>query len=251
MPKSTSARKPKNSESNKPAPVVTFQQWLGQLPEILNDKVAPEKLDLLAAQTMVINQAKPTDDLTSAAMPSPMPLIIRTQAALREAAERICKATNISLDIETSSIDPRRGEIVGVGVAIEGQAFYFPTAHRFDDTGDLLPDQLPVADVVEQLQLERCPVITHNGKFEMRWLRHHARATLNLTWDNRPWERTTGPKTREGKAKSARNGHAKRAAVRAYHELRRVLQELIAPAAAMRKSFANLLAEVGSNSDAG
>src|SRR6516162_328005 len=61
----------------------------------------------------------------------------------------------------------------------------------------------------------------------------------------RPWERTTGPKTREGKAKSARNGHAKRAAVRAYHELRRVLQELIAPAAAMRQSFANLLAEVG------
>ena len=177
------AQKPKQSAEEKPAPAVNLDQWLAQLPQLLNGKVSPEKLSLLAAQTMVISQAKPTDGLASTAAPSHMPLIIRTQAALREAAEQICKATNISLDIETSDLDPRRGEIVGVGVAIEGQAFYFPTAHRFEDTGDLRPDQLPVTDVVERLQLERRQVIAHNAKFEMRWLRHHTGVTLAPTWD--------------------------------------------------------------------
>ncbi len=64
----------------------------------------------------------------------------------------------------------------------------------------------------------------------------------------RPWERATGPRTIEGKARSARNWHAKRAAVRAYRDLRQALQELTAPSAAMRLSFEQFLAEVGSNS---
>src|SRR5665213_2653337 len=104
------AKKAKQSAQVRPAPAVNFQQWLDQLPQMLNGTVTPEKLSLIATQILVINQAKPTGDLTSAVMPPYMPLIIRTQAALREAAEQICRAKDISLDIETSDLDPRRGE---------------------------------------------------------------------------------------------------------------------------------------------
>jgi hypothetical protein len=57
----------------------------------------------------------------------------------------------------------------------------------------------------------------------------------------RPWERTRGPTTPEGKAKSARNGHSKDAAVKAYLELRQAIHQLIAPAATMRRRVQDLL----------
>jgi hypothetical protein len=66
----------------------------------------------------------------------------------------------------------------------------------------------------------------------------------------RPWQLATGPRTPAGKAKSAQNWHSRKAGIRAYCELRRAIQELTAPSAAMRRLFEDFLEEVDSNSAA-
>ena len=111
------------------------------------------------------------------------PLIVRDHDTLEKAASSILANADVAIDLETSSLNPRRGEIVGLGIAVAGRTFYFPTGHRSQSDQRLLPDQLPLSDVVTALKLVERPLIAHNGKFELRWLRRHAGIDCHFTWD--------------------------------------------------------------------
>jgi len=56
--------------------------------------------------------------------------VISNETELEELYEEIAKSNKISLDLETSSLDPFSGRIVGISIATqEGKAYYIPISH--------------------------------------------------------------------------------------------------------------------------
>jgi DNA polymerase-1 len=90
----------------------------------------------------------------------------------------------VSLDTETSSLDPMRAELVGISLCVHsGRAAYIPLRHRPNGGGDLfgaselLPGQLPFDRVLDRLKplLEDKSVlkIAQNMKFDWLVFRQH------------------------------------------------------------------------------
>ena len=74
---------------------------------------------------------------------------VRTMAELDEVLEGIRSAGVCALDLETTSLDPMRAEIIGISLcSAEGQAAYVPVAHSGPDAGE----QLDLTQVVERLR---------------------------------------------------------------------------------------------------
>jgi len=112
-----------------------------------------------------------------------LPHIVRDMGSLDQLGQTISKANSVAVDLETNSLDHRTGEIVGVGFAMAAGVFYVPTAHRFEESGRLLPDQLLLQELADVVDFARVPLIAHNAKFELQWLRRHLRVTPNFIWD--------------------------------------------------------------------
>lgn len=104
---------------------------------------------------------------------------------LRAFADRIIrKKTLLGLDIETTSLIPERGEIIVVGLATgpreaisfpllkRGGARYWKTAAEEKEVRGLLKRILAV-----------CPVVVHNGVFDLAWLRAKNIPALKLAHD--------------------------------------------------------------------
>lgn len=74
---------------------------------------------------------------------------IRTPEQLTAWLTKIHDADVVSVDTETTSLDPLRARIVGISIAIApGQAAYLPLAHR----GTAAADQLPFDETLAQLK---------------------------------------------------------------------------------------------------
>ena len=91
---------------------------------------------------------------------------------------------HISVDTETTSLDPQTAELVGLSFcANPGKAWYAPIGHKGEGASDLfggptlLPGQLRLDDVIERVKplLEDPSVlkIAQNAKFDMNVLRQH------------------------------------------------------------------------------
>lgn len=111
------------------------------------------------------------------------PATIRTQAELEKVGAALKSEPVVSIDLETAGLDPRRGEIVGFGIACGQGTYYIPTGHRFPESHQLLPDQLVAQDVARVLGLEHLPLVAHNAKFELKWLRRQAGINPTFVWD--------------------------------------------------------------------
>lgn len=90
---------------------------------------------------------------------------------------RAVELGRLAVDTETTALDVRRANLVGVCLAVEpGEGFYVPLTH-IDEFGQPRADQLPVEAVVERLR----PVladpavlkIAHNGKYDLGILSKH------------------------------------------------------------------------------
>lgn len=124
-----------------------------------------------------------TDETASQLPPDPTaPTIVRGRKHMKQVASLLIDASDVAIDLETNSLDPRGGEIVGVGLAAGDANYYVPVAHRFENE-KMRPDQLPVDVVARELRIDRLPLIAHNAKFEFRWLRRHAAITCHFVWD--------------------------------------------------------------------
>ncbi|MDR7125812.1 DNA polymerase I [Pseudotabrizicola sp. 4114] len=83
---------------------------------------------------------------------------IDTLTALQAWADRIREIGHVAVDTETTSLDEMRAELVGISLAVDpGRACYIPIGHKqgggdlFGST-DLVPGQLPLADVLAVLK---------------------------------------------------------------------------------------------------
>ena len=109
--------------------------------------------------------------------------IVRTKEELLLLRDKLADSDVITLDIETSSLEPREGFIVGIGLGVEGLVAYIPIAHALPEDGTLLPDQLSLYEVVSTLDLKSKKFISHNAKFEFAWFKVHAGIDLQFDWD--------------------------------------------------------------------
>jgi hypothetical protein len=158
-----------------------FSEWARRLIDELPEDTPAEELALLDSQLRSLAAQAPATDLLP---PDPTaPHVVRDRKSLKQVAAQVGDADEVVIDLETSSLDPRSGEIVGVGLAAAGANYYLPIGHRFAETGRLRPDQLPLDAVVRDLRLHRLPLVAHNAKFEFRWMRHHAGVSCRFVWD--------------------------------------------------------------------
>ena len=109
--------------------------------------------------------------------------VVRTKEDLLLLKDKLTDSDVITIDIETFSLEPREGYIVGIGLGIEGLVAYIPIAHALPEDGTLLPDQLSLFEVVSTLDLKSKKFIAHNAKFEFAWFKFHAGIDLQFDWD--------------------------------------------------------------------
>ena len=92
----------------------------------------------------------------------------------------------ISLDTETTGLDPLLNKIVGVCLFSPNcQPAYIPLRHRSIITGELLPNQLSpevVAELLKPLETFKEDVM-FNAKFDMRFMKNDLGVDLTCTWD--------------------------------------------------------------------
>lgn len=89
-------------------------------------------------------------------------ITVLTWEALDETLAHIQEAREVSVDLETTSIDSSRAEIVGIALCVPGHAArYVPISHRYLG----VPKQLPLAGVLERLKpLLEDPAIVKVGQ---------------------------------------------------------------------------------------
>jgi|688.fasta_scaffold05620_7 DNA polymerase I-like protein with 3'-5' exonuclease and polymerase domains len=109
--------------------------------------------------------------------------VVRTSLDLLLLRDKLAGSDVITIDIETTSLEPREGYIVGIGLGIEGLVAYIPIAHALPEDGTLLPDQLSLFEIVDTLGLNSKKFIAHNAKFEFAWFKFHAGIELQFDWD--------------------------------------------------------------------
>ncbi len=97
---------------------------------------------------------------------------------------RIRKEKEVSLDLETTALDPMRAKIVGVSLSVkEGEGVYVPVAH----TGPDVPQQITLQEVLEALT----PVLTdpairkigQNIKYDLLVLKNAGAEVAGLYFD--------------------------------------------------------------------
>jgi len=164
-----------------PTVPLDFGAWARRALEGLPDDIPEDERTLLALQVEELAEAAPS---ASAPPPDPTsPRIVRDRDGLEAVGRLLAESPEVVIDLETSSLDPRAGEIVGLGLAVAGGCFYLPVHHRSEADSLLRPDQLPLDAIVGELPLARLPLVAHNAKFEFRWLRRHAGVACTFIWD--------------------------------------------------------------------
>ncbi len=108
-------------------------------------------------------------------------ILIRGEEELAQLREKIDGAALLVIDTETTSLDARRAELVGVSLCIGlEEAWYIPVGHK-DSEGNLLAGQIGVealADFLKPYLLsEKMAILGHNFKYDRTVLQH----TLGIT----------------------------------------------------------------------
>ena len=155
--------------------------WVEGMIGELSRQLPAEEMAVLKSQANALNEATPTCKMLA---PDPTkPTIVRDQDGLADLAAKVAVAAELTVDLETQGLDPHRGQIVGVGLAVGESTFYIPTSHRFETDGALRPGQLPLIDVMAALRLQEKSLIGHNAKYETKWLSYHGGVKCHFTWD--------------------------------------------------------------------
>ncbi len=103
---------------------------------------------------------------------------------LEQIIQQIKKAGRVSLDLETTSPDPIRAEIVGIALSWqECEGFYIPVGHTYLGAPDQLPRDQVLADLTELIQDPRIEKIGQNIKYEWLVLRRYGLDYRGIAFD--------------------------------------------------------------------
>jgi DNA polymerase I len=109
-------------------------------------------------------------DVPTAGMSTAGFQLVRSRDALAHLAEELKTTAQLVIDTETTSLDPLAAQLVGLSLCTDTErAWYLACGHR-DVLGNLLPDQLALADMLELigplLTDARIAKIGHNLKYD-------------------------------------------------------------------------------------
>ena len=118
--------------------------------------------------TRLITDFQGKDDTLPASTAGFQP--VRTEEQLRDLEKDLTAASILVLDTETTSLDTRMAELVGISICVErDKSWYIPVGHRLEN-GDPAPGQLDRALVISVLRpfLESSglPKLGHNIKYD-------------------------------------------------------------------------------------
>jgi len=105
--------------------------------------------------------------LTSDLMKTAEYKVISSESELNQLYEEILKSNKISMDLETSALDPFSGKIVGISIATqEGKAYYIPISH-FEGRNAKIEHVVPF---LKKVLSGSHKVGGHNIKFDFKFL---------------------------------------------------------------------------------
>jgi DNA polymerase I len=164
----------------------------------------------LAAVASGRRAAAPTADVPAGPEPT-QPVVVQSLAALAELSSVLASATEIAFDVETTSVDERTAELVGISLAVASPcAYYIPVGHLagaaqrrtgqmvlFAGEAELAPGQLPLQQVLDALR----PALTdpaiakiaHNAKYDYAVLERYGLPVSPLAFDTMIAEWLTDP----------------------------------------------------------
>ncbi len=100
--------------------------------------------------------------------------LVMTEAQLDEWIEKIVKAELVSVDTETTSLEPMTAELVGISLATEpGIACYIPVAHRYAGAPDQLSRELVLEKLKGWLEDPSKPKLGQNLKYDAHIFANH------------------------------------------------------------------------------
>ena len=99
---------------------------------------------------------------------------VNTEESLAEAIAACKAAGRFAFDTETTSLDTRKAELVGISLAWKaGEAVYIPTAHRSLEATPQLPLKVVVGALKDILEDGSLIKIAQNAKYDMAVLERH------------------------------------------------------------------------------
>ena len=114
-------------------------------------------------------------------------IVIQDKDVLCGYIDRVIKNGVISIDTETTGLDPLQDEIVGISIYTPGEkAAYIPIHHKSYITMSEVDNQLPVEFIrneLERLNTYKTAVIMYNACFDIRFIRDRVGVSLTCTWD--------------------------------------------------------------------
>jgi DNA polymerase-1 len=125
-------------------------------------------------------------------------IVVNTAETLAALERQLSESREISLDVETTSTDAARAELVGIAVAVrEGEGYYIPVGHHPATAG--VP-QLPLEAVLDALRVPLTDPargkIGHNLKYDFTVLARSGLVPGPLTFDTMIAEWLTDPASR-------------------------------------------------------
>ncbi|MEP0764472.1 MAG: DNA polymerase I [Chloroflexota bacterium] len=139
--------------------------------------------------------------------------IVDSQGALTALVKQLESAEMIAFDVETTSTDQMRADLVGIALAVSSErGFYIPVGHVAPnapargsaDQPDLLaghtPRQLPLETVIAALRPAltdpRIPKVAHNASYDLVVMRRYGINVTPITFDTMVAEWISDPSSR-------------------------------------------------------
>ncbi|HEY64786.1 MAG TPA: DNA polymerase I [Caldilineae bacterium] len=126
-------------------------------------------------------------------------LVVTTRESLDQVIASLREASLFAFDVETTSTDAMRAQLVGLAVAWgKGQAAYIPIGHQPDLDGS--KDQLPwdmVRDALAPIFADRRQLkVAHNANYDITILRRYGLHVEGVDWDTMIAEWLLNPASR-------------------------------------------------------
>ncbi len=108
-------------------------------------------------------------------------ITISDEKALSELVKKLAQVGAFAFDVETTGIDTRKADLVGMAVSFkEGEAYYIPVGHKDGQQIELVKAIEIVKPVLED---SKSQIVGHNLKFDYEVMRKHGVKTANLAFD--------------------------------------------------------------------
>lgn len=100
-------------------------------------------------------------------------MIVRTYIEFQEAMNWLDKQHTVAYDLETTGLEPRRNEVIGIAISNETESFYIVHQHLNITTKeyDSYIGKEQCRKLIDKLKTKK--LITWNGSFDVRFTRHY------------------------------------------------------------------------------